>query len=307
MIAFGGPLIVVSIAFSNLVRGEGDAKSAMVGMMSGTIANIILDPFFILPQFLGMGVAGAAVATLIGNLVSIIVYLAHVVSKKSALSISPAFFTVKDGVFTGVLAIGLPASITNILMSLSNIVLNKQLVTYGDIPVAAMGIAMKANMLVIFVQMGIAMGVQPLIGYNYGAKNYKRMKAALRFSLFVDIAAGVLLAAVYYIFTREIISVFMKDNPAVIDSGMMMLRALMISSPVLGIMFILNFTFQAMGKALPSLSLAVSRQGFIFLPLIFILKEMFGLDGLVLAQPIADYASIAMAVIMFLVMARKLK
>ena len=307
VIAFGGPLIVVSIAFSNLVRGEGDAKSAMVGMMSGTIANIILDPFFILPQFLGMGVAGAAVATLIGNLVSIIVYLSHVVSKKSTLSISPAYFTLGDGIFSGVLSIGLPASITNVLMSLSNIVLNKQLVTYGDIPVAAMGIAMKANMLVVFVQMGIAMGVQPLIGYNYGAKNYKRMKAALKFSLFVDVMAGLLLTTVYYIFTRDIISVFMKNNVQVIDAGVMMLRALMVAGPVLGVLFILNFAFQAMGKALPSLALAVSRQGFIFLPLVFILNGMFGLNGIIFAQPIADYASITMAVIMFLVMTRKLK
>ena len=229
------------------------------------------------------------------------------VSKKSTLSISPAYFTLGDGIFSGVLSIGLPASITNVLMSLSNIVLNKQLVTYGDIPVAAMGIAMKANMLVVFVQMGIAMGVQPLIGYNYGAKNYKRMKAALKFSLFVDVMAGLLLTTVYYIFTRDIISVFMKNNVQVIDAGVMMLRALMVAGPVLGVLFILNFAFQAMGKALPSLALAVSRQGFIFLPLVFILNGMFGLNGIIFAQPIADYASITMAVIMFLVMTRKLK
>ena len=307
VIAYGGPLIVISCAFSNLLRGEGSAKSAMFGMMSGTIANIILDPVFILPSFLGMGVAGAAIATLIGNLVSIIIYVIHSVSKDSVLSLHIKNFRVSEGILFGVLTIGLPASITNILMSLSNIIMNTQLVTYGDIPVAGMGIAMKANMLVVFVQMGIAMGVQPLIGYNYGAKNFSRMKSAMKFALLLNIIAGLVIFAVYFLFTTPIVSIFMKDNPQVIEASAMILRALMIASPVLGVLFVFNFTFQAMGKAIPSLTLAISRQGFIFMPMVFILNSLFGLQGLIYAQPIADYVSVTMAVIMFLVMNRKLK
>ena len=310
-IALGGPAIVVSTAFTNLIRGEGAAKSSMTGMMAGTVANIVLDPVFILDRFLGIpclgwGVGGAALATVVGNLVSIAVYLAHVCSPRahSVLTIQPRWFSVRGGILRGVLLIGLPASITNILMSLSNIVMNKLLVGYGDVAVAGMGIAMKANMLVIFVQLGLGMGIQPLVGYNYGAANFKRLKAVIRFAILCVVSAGLALTAVYFVCTRSIISVFIK-NGDVIDMGVLMLRALMLSSPFIGIMFVFNFAFQAMGKALASLMLAVSRQGFIFLPMILLLRALFGLNGVILAQPIADLCAVLMAAGMFLYMNRR--
>ena len=202
--------------------------------------------------------------------------------------------------------IGLPASITNILMSLSSILMNKFLVTYGDIPVAAMGIAMKANMLAIFVQLGLGMGIQPLVGYNYGARNFKRMKSVIKFAMLCVFTAGVTITGVYFVFTREIISVFINDE-GVIETGITMLRALMLSSSFLGILFVFNFSFQAMGKAIPSLALAVSRQGFVFLPCVFILNHFFQLQGLVLCQPIADIVSILIALGMFLWMNKDFK
>ncbi|MBQ7158378.1 MAG: MATE family efflux transporter, partial [Treponema sp.] len=281
-------------------------KASMVGMIAGTVANIIFDPIFILKSFFGIpgfgrGVAGAAIATVLGNIVSIVIYLIHVCTKSanSSLSIRPRHFAVRHGILRGVLLIGLPASITNILMSLSNILMNTFLVTYGDIPVAGMGIAMKANMLVIFVQMGIGMGVQPLIGYNYGARNYSRMKSVIKFAMLCVITAGISLTALYFVFSRQIISIFINDE-TVIETGIIMLRALMYSSPVIGILFVFNFSFQAMGKAIPSLALAVSRQGFVFLPCVFVLNHFFHLRGLILSQPIADIVSIAIAFGMFI-------
>lgn len=308
-VACGGPAMVVAGAFTNLIRGEGAAKSSMIGMMSGTVANIILDPIFILDSFhgipgFGMGVAGAAIATVIGNLVSIAVFLLHVCSKNSVLSIRPRYFSVRGGILSGVLAIGLPASLVNILMSLSNIVTNKILVSYGDIPVAAMGIAMKANMLVIFVQLGFAMGIQPLIGYNYGARNFARMKSVMKFSMLCVVIAGCKLTGIYFAFTRQIISVFISD-PAVIETGIKLLRMLMCSGPFIGIMFVFNFTFQAMGKAVPALVLAASRQGFIFLPMIYLLNAIFHLDGAIFAQPVADFCAIFIALGMFLHMNKR--
>ncbi len=310
-IAYGGPAIVVATAFTNLIRGEGAAQSSMKGMMAGTVANIILDPIFILDSFLGLpclglGVAGAAIATVIGNLVSILFYFIHVCKPTSVLTLSPKYFTVRNGIMRGVLLIGLPASITNILMSLSNILMNKFLVTYGDVAVAGMGIAMKANMLVVFVQLGLAMGAQPLIGYNFGARNFQRMKGTMKFAMLSNIIAGVVLAILYVIFTREIVTVFIKA-PSVIDMGSKMLRALMFSSPLLGILFVFNFSFQAMGKAKESLALAVSRQGFVFVPCTIIMNKLIGLEGLILSQPIADYVSVIMAFIMFLFMNKEFK
>ena len=312
-IACGGPAIVVSTAFTNLLRGEGAAQSSMHGMMAGTIANIILDPVFILDSFLGipclgLGVAGAAIATVIGNIVSILFFFFHICSKKanSVLTLSPRYFAIRDGILKGVFLIGLPASLTNILMSMSNILMNKYLVSYGDIPVAGMGVAMKANMLVVFVQLGLAMGIQPLVGYNFGAKNFRRMKAAMKFALICDLIAGFLITIVYFIFSREIIRIFIDDD-GVIGMGVIMLRALMMSTPILGIQFVLNFSFQAMGMAKQSLTLAVSRQGFIFFPATIILNSIFGLKGLVYAQPIADYVSILLAIAMFIYMNRDFK
>lgn len=310
-IAYGGPAIVISTAFTNLIRGEGAAQSSMKGMMAGTVANIILDPVFILDSFLGipclgLGVAGAAIATVIGNVVSIIFYFIHVCKSSSVLTLNPKYFAIRNGILKGVLLIGLPASITNILMSLSNILMNTFLVTYGDVAVAGMGIAMKANMLVVFVQLGLGAGVQPLVGYNFGARNFRRMKDAMKFAVLCNIIAGVFLASLYFMFTRQIVSVFIGDAD-VIEMGMKMLRALMFSSPLLGILFVLNFSFQAMGKAKESLALAVSRQGFVFVPCTIILNSIFHLDGLILSQPIADIVSIFIAFSMFLFMNREFK
>jgi len=310
-IAYGGPAIVISTAFTNLIRGEGAAQSSMKGMMAGTVANIILDPIFILDSFLGipclgLGVAGAAIATVIGNLVSILFYFIHVCKPGSVLTLSPKYFAIRNGILKGVLLIGLPASITNILMSLSNILMNTFLVTYGDVAVAGMGIAMKANMLVVFVQMGLGAGIQPLVGYNFGARNFRRMKDTIKFAVLCNTIAGLILTAVYFVFTRQIVSVFIGDE-AVIEMGMKMLRALMYSSSFLGILFVLNFSFQAMGKAKESLALAISRQGFVFVPCTIIMNKLIGLEGLILSQPIADIVSIFIALTMFMFMNREFK
>ena len=335
IVAFGGPLVVLSNAYTNLIRGEGSADSSMFGMMAGTAANIILDPIFILDELFGVklmgwGVAGAAAATVIGNAVTLIMYFLHVVSKKSVLTVNPKYFKARNGILRGVLAIGLPASLTGVLMSLSAIVTNKLLASYyavpiehepllshattllngvavfGDVPTAAMGVAMKANMLVIFVQLGVAMGISPLIGYNFGARNYKRMKSIMKFAVMVNIVVGLVLTAVYFAFTTQIINIFSNDL-AVVDMGIVMIHALMFSSPVIGIMFVLNFTFQAMGKGIQSLILAVSRQGIVFLPLILILNRLVGLYGIIYAQPTADAIAVLIAFAMFLAMNRSFK
>lgn len=335
IVALGGPVIVLSTAYTNLIRGEGASRNSMVGMMAGTAANIILDPIFILDSFLGlpclgMGVQGAAIATVIGNAITLAIYIAHAVSKSSSLSVNPKFFTVRDGILRGVLEIGLPASLTNILMSLSSILTNNLLASYyavpvaeeawiplfktvidgkavyGDIPTASMGVALKANMLAIFIQLGIGMGVSPLVGYNYGSKDYKRMKSFIKFAVLLNVISGFVLTGIYFIFTRQIIHIFSKD-PAVVEMGRLMIYSLMASTPVVGIMFVLNFSFQALGKGIPSLVLAVSRQGFVFLPAILIMSKMFGMIGIVFAQPIADGIAVLIALGMFLYINKNLK
>ena len=301
-LAMGGVPVVLSNALANLVRGEGGAKVAMIGMILGTVTNIVLDPVMIL--YMDMGVVGAAIATVIGNITSCVYYILFLLGKKTQLSIHPKHFQVKN-IASSVLVIGVPASVNNVLMSVSHILMNNFLAGYGDAPVAAMGVAMKANMMVVFLQMGIAMGVQPLIGYCYGAHKVERLKKTVHFSVICNIILGTTLTVIYLLFTENIVRAFIDDQ-TVIGYGVEMLRALMLSGPVLGVMFVFTFAFQGMGKAVPSLILSISRQGMVFVPVLLIANAVFGLSGIIFAQPIADIACLILALLMFVSVTRKM-
>ena len=316
-VAIGSPFVVTAITVCNLVRGEGAAKASMIGSIIGQVVNIVLDPIFILsggdelfgfkmPFGLGLGVAGAAIATVIGNIVSVVFFLVYFLKGKSILSITPKRYTVKDGVAKGVINVGLPASLNNLLMSLSNIIVNIVLVSYGDNAVAAMGVAMKANMLVVMLQIGLGQGVQPLIGYCYGARNYDRMKKCLRFSMMCNIVIGTVMTLFYVVFKENVISMFI-DDAQVVELGVKILIALMSPGPIIGIMFVLNFAFQGMGKGFQSLILSVGRQGLIYIPLLFILNAAVGLNGIIWAQASADYACVIMSLVMWFVVKKSIK
>lgn len=308
-VAVGAPSVVISIVAGNLVRGEGAAKESMIGMVLGQIVNIVLDPIFILdsgnklfgitlPFGFGMGVAGAAIATVLGNIVSVLYFLLYFIKGKSILSITPSRYSVKDGIVLGVIGVGVPAALNNFLMSLSNIIVNMVLSVYGDYAVAAMGVAMKANLLVVMLQIGLAQGIQPLIGYCYGARNYSRMKKGIRFGMLCNIVIGASVTVFYIVFRKAVIGAFIDDSD-VIDQGVKMLTALMVPGTFVGVMFIINFSFQGMGKGVQSLILAGSRQGLIYLPLLLCLNHFVGLKGVIWAQPVADICCIVIALIMF--------
>lgn len=316
-VAIGSPSVITAITVCNLVRGEGAAKTSMFGSILGQVVNIVLDPIFILsggdelfgfkmPFGFGLGVAGAAIATVIGNICSVVFFLLYFLKGKSILSITPKRYTFKDGIAKGVINVGLPASLNNLLMSLSNIIVNIVLVSYGDNAVAAMGVAMKANMLVVMLQIGLGQGVQPLIGYCYGARNYDRMKKCLHFSMVCNIVIGTVMTLFYVVFKENVISMFI-DDANVIELGVKMLIALMSPGPIIGIMFVLNFSFQGMGKGIQSLILSIGRQGLIYIPLLFILNAAVGLEGIIWAQASADYACVIMSLIMWFVVKKGIK
>ena len=295
-IGVGAIPTVLSSAMSNLVKGEGAAKVSMFGMMIGAVTNIILDPIMILAM--GMGVKGAAIATSIGNTVATLFYLIYLKVSRTMLSPNPKHFTMKGGIFSGVF---------------SNLVLNRLLNNIDVLATGGMGIAMKANMLVVFIQLGIGIGIQPLVGFHYGARNFTKMTKVVQFSMVCTLVLGLILTALYFLFTEPIISIFMTSGSSgsaadVITQqnyAVKMLRALMVSGPFLGIIFVNNNAFQGMGHGLASLILSVSRQGFIFLPVLFIANALIGLDGLIFAQPIADICSVIMALIMMEVIKHK--
>lgn len=298
LIAISGPFIMFGTAFGNILRGEGASKQSMIGNMIGTITNIVLDPIMILG--LGMGVFGAALATLIGNMVACTYYVLFFIRKKSSLSISPKHFSMGDGIIADVVKIGIPASMNTILMSAANMVLNNALIQYGDAPVAAMGVASKTNMLVVLLQVGLCTGVQPLIGYNYGAKNFKRLKKIFNFTALCAFIMGSLLTLIIFFAKSYMIKAFINDEE-VVTIGTQIVIALQLSGPFLGMLFLCINTLQGMGKAIPSLILTICRQGLIFVPLIFIFNAVFHLEGVIYAQPVADYLSIVIAVVLCLI------
>jgi len=302
-IAIGAPFIILSNTFGNIVRSEGAAKKAMVGMMIGTIINIVLDPIMIL--WMDMGVTGAAIATILGNIASTIYYIAYFRSGKTHLSISLKHWNAGNGIAKDVLAIGIPGAVGNILMSVTNVIYNNYLISYGDAPVAAMGVATKATMMLAMILIGLTQGTQPLFGYSYGAKNYHRFKASTKYCMKISIIIGIVITVVYQFGAASIIKAFINDTE-VIEYGTKMLRILMTTGPVLGITFVVMSAMQAMGKAGMSLLLSVCRQGLAFIPAVIFANMLFGLDGLMWAQPVADAVSIVLSLILFIVVMKKL-
>ncbi len=190
------PFLIVSNSFSNIIRAEGNANVAMMGMLIGNLINIVLDPVMILG--FGWDVAGAAIATVLGNVFAALYYIRHLLSKNASLSILPKYYRAGSGIAAGVLAIGIPASLNSILMSLSNIVVNNIMIAYGDMAVAGLGVAMKVNMIVVMLLIGLGTGIQPVLGYCFGAGNRKRYMEVLKFSLILAFALSAVMTVICY-------------------------------------------------------------------------------------------------------------
>ncbi len=295
-IAWSALFVIVSTAFSNIVRAEGKSTEAMNGVLVGTIINIILDPILIL--WLDYGIAGAAWATVIGNVVSTFYYIFLLTGKRSRLTLSATCFHLKKEIAGPVLAIGIPASLNCIMMNVSTISLNICLVAYGDNMVAAMGIASKVIMMVVFVQLGLGQGIQPLLGYNFGARRWDRFKAVMRFSCLIGLGMGIMLTLLCGLFSKELVGCFI-DSEIVQEYGTPFVRILLTSGPLIGILFIYINALQAVGAAGYSFLLSI-RQGIIFIPCLFLLNRFFHLDGAVAATPVADVVSFPLAISLFM-------
>jgi len=295
-ISYGAPFIIWSAAASFVVRAEGASREAMIGSMIGTVANIVLDPVLI--SGFHLGAAGAAVATTLGNILASIYYLWYFIKKSSNFSISLKYFTCRDGIFSGICSCGLPTAIFSTLMSVSTIVLNQILVAYGNAPVAAIGIVFKANMFITFLQMGLANGVQPLLGYNFGSGNRERFQEIAAYTRKCCVIIGVLATLLFFVLRRSIIGLFIQDEE-VIYYGVKMLIAYMLSGSVIGILFINMNCMQSVGKAFWATLLSILRQGLLLIPLLFILNALGGLNGVIYGQALTDYIAVFLSVVLW--------
>lgn len=296
IIVFAGPFVLISNCYGNIIRTEGESGKAMLGLLLGNLVNVILDPIFILA--LGLDIKGAAIATVIGNIVGAGFYISYFLKGKSMLSIRLKDFTVKQGIAASVLAIGVPAALGDALMSVSHIISNSQMAHYGDMAVAGMGVAMKVITITGMICMGLGQGVQPILGYCVGAKTWKRFKEVFKFTIIFALILGTVLAAICYVFTNQIVSAFLTDQTA-FSYAVQFARILLSTSFLFGVFYVLVNALQAMGAATPALLISMSRQGIIFIPALFILQAIVGMTGLVWAQPVADVLSILIVAILF--------
>lgn len=296
-IAIGAAAIIFGLVPSNILRTEGLAAQAMAGSIIGSVANIVLDPVFIF--VLKQGAAGAAIATVIANLIADAYYIYAIARKAKRLSVSPSFVKISGKMIGNIFVIGIPASITNLMQSFMIMMTNHYLLPYGNDKIAAMGIALKANMITALILVGFAFGGQPLIGYNYGSKNSKRLKEILKFSYISAMVLGLVFTAVMCIFAPEIIGIFMQDD-AIITNGAMMLRFQQAGMVFMSITLVSTCVCQSVGSAAGSFALSISRQGVLYVIVLFIMQAAFGYQGVLMSQMVADIGTAVMATIIIL-------
>ena len=276
-----------------LLRGEGSVRYSILGMAAGTIANIALDPLFIFG--LGMEVRGAAVATVLGNAIGTGLSLWIYISGRAMLRPRRRFLRPRGDIVREIYWVGVPAALETLLTSAAYIVNNNLAVSYGELTVAAMGIAQKIMSLGNYIYQGFAAGVQPIMGYNYGAKNYRRMLDVLKAGLLIVSGVEVCVMLIYGLLAPLLVGIF-TGSPEVVETGSKVLRALMWILPFVGATSMCRMSFQAMGKPMHAFGITMVRQLVLYIPLLLLLNRVFRFDGLIWAQPVTELIMMAVSV-----------
>lgn len=276
---------ILNVVMAYLVRSEGAAMHASIGTMSGCLLNIVLDPIFILPWGLNMGASGAGLATFLSNCVACLYFFVLLFFKRgnTYVCINPKKFGFKKDIVTGVCAVGIPASIQNLLNVTGMTILNNFSSAYGASAVAAIGICQKIYMVPMYVSQGISQGVMPLISYNFSSGNVPRMRNAVSFARKAALTIIISVAVLFFLFPGFWVSLFMKDA-TIIEYGSHLLRRFCMGLPFLSIDFLAVGVFQAVGMGRESLLFAILRKVILEIPALFILNATVGLYGLASAQ-----------------------
>lgn len=309
-VSCGAVPAILNVVLAYLVRSEGATLHASIGTMSGCILNIILDPIFILPAGLGMGAAGAGLATFISNCAACVYFfvLTFVRRKTTLVCVNPKLIggeRTKEMIL-GICAVGIPASIQNLLNVVGMTVLNNFTAVYGSDAVAAMGIAQKVSMIPMYIAMGLSQGIMPLISYNYGSGNSERLKKTVTFSAKVSITMMAVVTVIYYVWAGFFIELFMK-NEVIIAYGAKFLRGLCLAIPFLCTDFLAVGVFQACGLGKNALIFAIMRKIVLEIPALFIWNKVYPLYGLAYAQPTAELVLAVAAVIVLMRLFKRLE
>jgi len=292
-ILLGAPIMASSFVLNNLLRAEGKAQLSMFGIATGGVLNIALDPLFIF--VFDLGVAGAAIATLISQTVSCVILLIMLLTR-SIIKVSLRQAVSGISVLWEIVRTGAPSFCRQGLASISTILLNNQAGLYGgDEALSAMSIVLKIYMLIFCVGLGIGQGYQPVAGYNYSAKLWGRVRKAFTFTFFVGTACLTVLGIFAIIFAEQIMPLFI-DDPKVIEIGARALRFQAFALPFLTTNVICNMTFQAVGSKLKAVLLSCCRQGFFFIPCVLLLPPVLELLGVELVQAVSDFCTFLVSI-----------
>ena len=300
----GAPFLIGTNVFSNMIRADGSPKYSMFCMVIGALINTVLDPTFIF--VFDMGVAGAAWATVIGQVASFVIGALYLKNFKQVhMHVKDFRFSLSQTLQTA--AIGISACINQCSILLVQVILNNSLVYYGqftefgqEIPLAACGIVMKVNAILLAVIIGISQGTQPIVGFNYGARQYDRVRQTLKLSLGCALSVSVIGWACFQLFTQPILSLFGTGEALYFEFATRFMKTFLIMTCVIGIQIVSSGYFSAVGKPIKGMILSLTRQVIFFIPLVLILPHFLGLDGIMYSGPIADFVAFVVSMIFVL-------
>lgn len=295
-LAVGAPVIVIAFVPYNLIRAEGMANESMISTIGGTVLNIILDPIFIFG--LNLGAAGAAMATVLGYLFKDVFCVIMILKKSRELSLSIKEVTLEKRYIQQIFSVGIPSALTNIMASISNIFVNQFLLPYGNDKIAAMGIALKVANVGQLALIGFSFGGLPLFGYYVGGGKKEKFMDLLHFCMKFIYSLAIVLSVVLFVFARYFILFFVEDE-GLVASGTLMLRFQVMTLVFVSIVLLMTIVFQAAGDAREMFFLSISRQGVVFLIVLFMMSWLAGYYGIIASQAISDVVSAIFALVMY--------
>ena len=304
ILALGTVFMLSSTICANLIRAEGAVNEGLYGNLAGTVTNILLDPLFIL--VFGWGVVGAAIATVLGNMVATGCYLFYIKKNSAVVSLDPKRALVRPMLLGSILALGVPNAVSTVLSGFASTFSNQLLSKHGTDPIAAMSAAGKASMLISMVQMGICMGAQPLLAYCYGAKDLPRLKESLRKIALLTVIVGLSATALCLLFRHWIIGLFLKQAE-VAALGERMLLWLIAGAPFLGFVYLSTNYLQATKRAGTAIVVSLLRQGLLLIPLLYLFHGLFGLTGIAASHFATDVLAAVLSMMLFAVCFRRMR
>ena len=304
-IFLGAPFMCTSFVMNNLLRSEGKAAFAMVGITAGGVLNIALDPLFIFT--FGLGTAGAAIATSLSQAISFIILLAFFMMGKSNVRINIKKVSLKGKLYLDIVKMGLPSLSRQGLASLATVALNVSAAAFGDAAVAAMSITSRITFFIFSALLGFGQGFQPVCSFNWGARKYGRVYDAVRFTAIVGTAMMIIIPGICFIFSSFLLQCFISDDAQVIEMGSLALRAQCFALAFQGICVTTNMALQSTSHYGKATFLALCRQGIFFIPVVLILPRIIGLNGVLFAQSISDILTFFVSIFFFISFLKEVK